>query len=126
MGHLATWGDILIVTAEKEEATGIYRGKASSVEISSAAQLRLTLCDPMDCSTPGLPVHHQLPEVFRSGMLLKVLKCTGRPPSPSQKINTETQISLTQRWRKPGLKKRVYFLVLGTHHESGMTLGFFI
>ena len=23
---------------------------------------RITLCDPMDCSTPGLPVHHQLPE----------------------------------------------------------------
>ena len=22
-----------------------------------------TLCDPMDCSTPGLPVHHQLPEL---------------------------------------------------------------
>ena len=22
----------------------------------------LTLCNPMDCSTPGLPVHHQLPE----------------------------------------------------------------
>ena len=22
----------------------------------------LTLCDPMDCSTPGFPVHHQLPE----------------------------------------------------------------
>ena len=28
--------------------------------ISSVAQLCLTLCDPMDCSTPGLPVHHQL------------------------------------------------------------------
>ena len=25
-------------------------------------QLCLTLCNPMDCSTPGLPVHHQLPE----------------------------------------------------------------
>ena len=25
-------------------------------------QLCATLCDPMDCSTPGLPVHHQLPE----------------------------------------------------------------
>ena len=25
-------------------------------------QLRLTLCNPMDCSTPGFPVHHQLPE----------------------------------------------------------------
>ena len=28
----------------------------------SVAQSCLTLCDPMDCSTPGLPVHHQLPE----------------------------------------------------------------
>ena len=27
-----------------------------------SVQLCLTLCDPMDCSTPGLPVHHQLPE----------------------------------------------------------------
>ena len=26
------------------------------------AQSGLTLCDPMDCSTPGFPVHHQLPE----------------------------------------------------------------
>ena len=26
---------------------------------SSVAQSCLTLCDPMDCSTPGLPVHHQ-------------------------------------------------------------------
>ena len=30
--------------------------------VSSVAQLCPTLCDPMDCSTPGLPVHHQLPE----------------------------------------------------------------
>ena len=29
---------------------------------SSVAQLCLTLCDPMNCSTPGLPVHHQVPE----------------------------------------------------------------
>ena len=34
----------------------------SSVQFSSVAQSYLTLCDPMDCSTPGLPVHHQLPE----------------------------------------------------------------
>ena len=31
-------------------------------EFSSVAQLCPTLCDPMDCGTPGLPVHHQLPE----------------------------------------------------------------
>ena len=23
---------------------------------------QVQLCDPMDCSTPGIPVHHQLPE----------------------------------------------------------------
>ena len=34
----------------------------SSVQFSSVAQLCLTLCDPMNRSTPGLPVHHQLPE----------------------------------------------------------------
>ena len=28
----------------------------------SLTQSCLTLCSPMDCSTPGLPVHHQLPE----------------------------------------------------------------
>ena len=32
-----------------------------SVQFSSVAQSCPTLCDPMDCSTPGLPVHHQLP-----------------------------------------------------------------
>ena len=34
----------------------------SSVQFSSVAQSCLTLCDPMNPSTPGLPVHHQLPE----------------------------------------------------------------
>ena len=32
------------------------------VQLSSVAQSCRTLCNPMDCSTPGLPVHHQLPE----------------------------------------------------------------
>ena len=36
---------------------GIY-----SVQFSSVTQLCPTLCDPMNCSTPGLPVHHQLPQ----------------------------------------------------------------
>ena len=33
-----------------------------TVQFSSAAQSCPTLCDPMNHSTPGLPVHHQLPE----------------------------------------------------------------
>ena len=34
----------------------------SVTQFSSAAQSCLTLCDPVNHSTPGLPVHHQLPE----------------------------------------------------------------
>ena len=34
----------------------------TSDQIRSVAQSCPTLCDPMNCSTPGLPVHHQLPE----------------------------------------------------------------
>ena len=36
--------------------------QASSVQFSSVAQSCLTLCNPMNHSTPGLLVHHQLPE----------------------------------------------------------------
>ena len=36
--------------------------RIDSVQFSSVAQSCPTLCDPMNHSTPGLPVHHQLPE----------------------------------------------------------------
>ena len=41
---------------------GAISAYISSVWFSSVAQSCPTLCDPMDCSTPDLPVHHQLPE----------------------------------------------------------------
>ena len=40
----------------------ILKCKFSSVQFSSVTQLCPTLCDPMNRSMPGLPVHHQLPE----------------------------------------------------------------
>ena len=36
--------------------------KEKEVQFSSVAQSCPTLCNPMNCSTPGLPVHHQLLE----------------------------------------------------------------
>ena len=36
--------------------------QVTSVQFSSVVRSCLTLCDPMNRSTPGLPVHHQLPE----------------------------------------------------------------
>ena len=45
----------------------------SSVQLSSVAQSCLTLCDPMNCSMPGLPVHHQLPEFTQTHCLVKAM-----------------------------------------------------
>ena len=39
-----------------------YAPSRSAVQFSLVAQSCLTLCDPMNCSTQGLPVHHQFPE----------------------------------------------------------------
>ena len=40
--------------------------KASSVEFSSVTQACLTLCNPMDCSMPAFPVHHQFLELAQT------------------------------------------------------------
>ena len=40
-----------------------YQGQA---QLSSVTQSCLTFCHPMDCSMPGLPVHHQLPELTQT------------------------------------------------------------
>ena len=37
-----------------------------NIQFSSVSQSCLTLCDPMDCSTPGFPVHDQLPELAQT------------------------------------------------------------
>ena len=62
-----------------------------SVQFSSVAQSCPTLCDPMNHSTPGLPVHHQLPEftqthVHRVGDAIQPSHPLSSPfaPSPSQ------------------------------------------
>ena len=40
-------------------------------QFSSVTQSCPTLCDPMDCSTPGFPVHHQLPELTQTLMSIE-------------------------------------------------------
>ena len=64
-----------------------------SVQFSAVAQSCLTLCDPMNRSMPGLPVHHQLPEftethVHRVGDAIQPSHPLASPsppaPNPSQ------------------------------------------
>ena len=42
-------------------------------QFSSVPQSYRTLCDPMDCSTPGFPVHHQLPELAQTPDIASVM-----------------------------------------------------
>ena len=44
----------------------LWKSHAHSVQFSSVSQSWPTLCDPMNRSTPGLPVHHQLPEFIQT------------------------------------------------------------
>ena len=64
-----------------------------SVQFSSVTQLCATLCDPMNRSTPGLPVHHHLPEftqthIHRVGDAIQPSHPLSSPsplsPNPSQ------------------------------------------
>ena len=55
---------------KKEKERKKRRKPISSVQFSSAAQSGPTLCDPMNRSTPGLPVHHQLPEITQNSFFL--------------------------------------------------------
>ena len=49
-------------TLESPTSFFMFTPNIESVHFSSVAQSCPTLCNPMDCNTPGLPVHHQLPE----------------------------------------------------------------
>ena len=51
-----------LIQHHSSKASILQSSLTPSVQFSSAAQLCPTLCDPMKCSTPGLPAHHQLPE----------------------------------------------------------------
>ena len=78
-------------------------------QFSSVAQLCPTLCDPMDCSTPGFPVHHQLSELAQTDIHRVIdaiqpsnpLSSPSRPPSifPSIRVFSNESV-LHIRWPK--------------------------
>ena len=75
-----------------------------SVQFSSVTQSCWTLCDPMNCSTPGLPVHHHLPEftqthVMPSSHLILCRPLLLLPPIPPS-IRVFSNESTRMRWPK--------------------------
>ena len=83
------------------------------MSVSSVAQLYPTLCDPMDCSTPGFPDHHQLPEpaqnhVHRVGDTIQLSHPLTFPSPPTFNLS----------WHQ-GLFQRV-----GSSHQVAKVLDF--
>ena len=80
----------------------------SSVQFSSVTQSCPTLCDPMNCSTPGLPVHHQLPEfklmsieaVMPSSHLILCHPLLLLPPIPPSIRLFSNESTLLMKWPK--------------------------
>jgi len=91
------------------ELQGSPYAQVASVQFNSVAQSCPTLCNPMNCSTPGLPVHHQLPEftqthVHRVGDAIQpshpLLSPSPPAPNPSSIRVFSNESTLHIRWPK--------------------------
>ena len=76
------------LTTEWMKMWSIYTMEYYSVQFSSVTQSCPTLCDPMNHSMPGLPVHHQLPEftethVHRVGDAIQPFHPLSSPSPPA-------------------------------------------
>ena len=102
--------------------------KKYSVQFSSVAQSCLTPCDPMNRSTPGLPVHHQLPEftqtrvhgvgdAIQSSHPLSSLS----PPAPNPSQNQGLQ-QTTNRRELSQHSKSIYIKFTATIKNNGKRL----
>ena len=111
-------------TSRWRKCSGLFRWpnqNMDSVQLSSVPQSCPTLCSPMDCSAPGLPVHHQLPEFtqthvcwvsdviptisssvvpFSSCLPSTFSNCAQRRRDYSRRLVTEMQHHWLQRWSK--------------------------
>ena len=68
-GKLQNEWNLLLKTTDNQKRIDLYL-----VLFSSVAQLCLTLCNSMDCSTPCFPVHHQVPEFTQASLVVQTVK----------------------------------------------------
>ena len=103
--------------------------KFSSVQFSSVPQLCSTLCNPMDYSMPGLPVHHQLPEFTKTHV-----NWVGDAIQPSHPLSSPSPptFSLSQHWglfkwvRSSHQVAKVFSISISPSNESSGPISFTI
>ena len=73
-------------------------------QFSSVAQSCLILCYPMDCSMPGFPVHHQLPELAQTHVhrVGDAIQPSHPLSSPSHTLNLSHWKVVAEPWKTPG------------------------
>jgi len=91
-----------------EQLTLFQYKRSTNVQVSSVTKSCLTFCNPVDCSTPGFPIHHQLPEVaqthvHRAGDAIQPSHHLSSPSLPSfsfspnqglfQRVNSSHQVA---------------------------------
>ena len=99
----------------------------SSVQFSSVTQSCPTLCDPMNCSTPGLFVHHQLPEftqthVHHVGDAIQPSDLLSSPsppdPNPSQHRSLFQWVNSAWGGQSTGVSALASFLPKNTQRNA--------
>ena len=91
----------LSVLCKNSSRNSFYAFQFSSVQFSSFAQSCPTLCDPMNCSTRGLPVHHQLPEftqthIHRVSDAMQPSHPRSSPPPPAPNPSQHQSLPMSQ------------------------------
>ena len=98
-----------------------------SVQFSSVAQSCPTLCNPMNRSMPGFPVHHQLPEftqtmsielVMPSNHLILCRPLLLLPPIPPSIRVFSNESTLRMRWPRIGVSASTSVLPMNTQDWS--------
>ena len=102
----------------KENPRGPFKQKQSnsvliSVQFSSVTQSCPTSCDPMDCSTPGFPVRHELLELAQTHV-----HSVGEAIQPSHPLLSPSSLAFNLSQHQ-GLFKRV-----GSSHKVAKVLEF--
>ena len=89
----------VILTFKSEYLGNTFDKPFSSAQFSSVAQSCPTLCDPMNCTMPGLPVHHQLLEFTQTHVhqVSDAIQPSHPLPSPSPTPNPSQHQDLFQR-----------------------------
>ena len=105
---ISTWGgsESHWVLSDSLQPHGLYQ--FSSVQFSSVDQSCPTLWDPMNCSTPGPPVHHQLPswltplsiELVMPSNHIILCRPLLLPPTPPSIRVFSNESTLCMRWPK--------------------------